>query len=178
MRNSVSLAILILILSSCASPVIRQPQVNPTLIENSRQTLVAEFQLTAIVEQQVLPTLQPTINSLPTVGSIAGALSYPSEFLPGLLIIAYRSDTTEYYSITTLDNQGTYQMDNLSPGIYHVVAYYQSLTAGYSQAVPCGLRVDCTDHSLIDVVVTAGGLTTDVNPTDWYAPAGTFPAQP
>jgi hypothetical protein len=171
MRKSVSLAILILILSGCASPVIRQPEVNPTLIESSRQTLVAEFQLTAIVEQQVLPTLQP-------MGSIAGALSYPSEFLPGLLIIAYRSGTTEYYSITTLDNQGTYQMDNLSPGIYHVVAYYQSLSAGYSQAVLCGLRVDCTDHSLIDVVVTAGGLTTDVNPTDWYAPAGTFPAQP
>jgi hypothetical protein len=112
------------------------------------------------------------------MGSISGSLSYPSEFLPGLLVVAFRSGTAEFYSISTLDNQGTYQMDDLPPGTYHVVAYYQNLSAGYSQAVPCGLSVNCSDHSLIDVVVTAGNLTMGVNPTDWYAPSGSFPAKP
>jgi hypothetical protein len=178
LKKSVLLALLILSVAACSGPDKHQMEVNPTLIDISRQTLVAELQQTAIVEHQILPTLQPTINSLPTVGSITGTLSYPSEFLPGLLIIAYRSGTTEYYSISTLDSQGTYQMDNLPSGTYHVVAYYQSLSAGFSQAVPCGLRVDCTDHNLIDVVVMAGNVTMGVNPTDWYAPAGAFPAKP
>ncbi len=36
----------------------------------------------------------------------------------------------------------------------------------------------CTDHTLIDVKVEADTVTSDVNPGDWYAPAGSFPTDP
>ena len=177
MKKIILLAIVLLSLSGCSNPVPQQG-VDPTQIENARQTLVAGMQLTEIVGLQMIPTLQPANDQFTSVGSISGSLSYPSEFLPGLLIIAYRSGTAEFYSMATVDGQATYQIDNLPPGTYHVVAYYQTLSAGYSQAVPCGLSVNCTDHSLIDVIVVTGSVTMDVNPTDWYAPAGTFPAKP
>jgi len=44
--------------------------------------------------------------------------------------------------------------------------------------VPCGLADGCNDQSFIDVTVTAGSTTADINPGDWYADAGTFPPIP
>ena len=44
--------------------------------------------------------------------------------------------------------------------------------------VPCGLQYGCNDHSLIDVVVPAGGQASGVDPADFYADPGTFPPNP
>lgn len=123
------------------------------------------------------------INPIPTVqstGSIAGQLSYPSNFIPAQTIVAFSTDGPGYYYVTTADNQSTYQIDNLPSGNYYVVAYLQdgSLSAGYSQAVLCGLSAECTDYSLVSVPVTAGQVTNNINPQDWYAPPGSFPALP
>jgi hypothetical protein len=52
------------------------------------------------------------------------------------------------------------------------------LAGGYTQAVPCGLSVNCTDHSLIPVQVNNGVVTQNINPGDWYAPEGSFPSYP
>ncbi len=115
-------------------------------------------------------------------GSIAGQLSYPSEFIPSQAIVAYVAEGSpqDYYYIITNEGTSSYQFDNLPPGNYYVVAYVVGggLSAGYSQAVPCGLTVACTDHSLISVSVIAGQVTQGVNPQDWYAPEGSFPAYP
>jgi hypothetical protein len=65
--------------------------------------------------------------------------------------------------------------------MYHVVSYKigpDTLAGGYTQMVPCGLAYGCNDHSFIDVIVTAGQTTADINPGDWYADAGTFPPIP
>ncbi len=74
--------------------------------------------------------------------------------------------------------------------LYYAVAYPYSadtytapapgspvLAGGYTNAVPCGLSVDCTDHSLIAITVIAGQTIT-VDPGDWYAPEGAFPPMP
>jgi len=45
-----------------------------------------------------------------------------------------------------------------------------NLGGSYSQAVPCGLSVDCTDHSLIPVTVNAGQDVTGIDVCDWYGP--------
>ncbi len=115
-------------------------------------------------------------------GSIAGQLSYPSEFIPSQAIIAYVAGGSpfDYYYMITNEGTSSYQLDNLPPGNYYVVAYVTGggLSAGYSEAVPCGLTVACTDHSLISVSVTGGQVTQGVNPQDWYAPEGSFPAYP
>jgi hypothetical protein len=116
----------------------------------------------------------------PAFGSISGQLSYPSEGIPPLRVVAFNLGTGQYYFIDTVQNQGSYKIENLPAGIYHVVAYVpgNDNSGGYSQAVPCGLSVACSNHSLIDVQVFPGQESTGVNPGDWYAPPGSFPPNP
>jgi hypothetical protein len=114
-------------------------------------------------------------------GSIAGQLSYPSSFIPSMVVVAYEIGGQNYRYVITNVNSTTYQIDDLPPGNYYVVAYpadTPSYPGGYSQSVPCGLSVGCTDHSLIPVSVTSGEVTEGINPGDFYAPEGTFPAYP
>ncbi|MFN8401730.1 MAG: carboxypeptidase-like regulatory domain-containing protein [Anaerolineales bacterium] len=117
---------------------------------------------------------------MPALGSITGKLSYPSSFIPSMTVVALNAKTADYYYVITNENAGTYQIDNLPPGSYYVVAYPgndSSYPGGYSQAVPCGLDASCSDHSLIPVDVN-GQLVTGIDPGDFYAPPGTFPASP
>lgn len=133
------------------------------------------------------PTLPQEIyapQSDSATGSISGKLSYPSEGVPPLYVFAFSAANINlYYYVTTVQNQSTYQIDDLPPGNYYVVAYPvntagNGFSGGYSQAVPCGLAAQCTDHSLIPVSATGGQVTQDANPGDWYANPGTFPAFP
>lgn len=123
-------------------------------------------------------------------GGISGGLSYPSEFIPPLRVVAFRlvngQLSGEFSFVQTSQNQTSFQVDGLAPGQYWVVAYTipegdgipQGLAGGYSQGVPCGLSVECTDHSLITVEVLAGQVTGGIDPADWYAPEGAFPEDP
>lgn len=119
-------------------------------------------------------------NPSPAYGKISGKLSYPSEFIPPQRVVASNIDTGDFYFVDTGENQATYVIEDLQPGIYHLVAYVSdpNFAAGFSHAVPCGLSVDCTDHSLIEVIVNPGEETNNVDPGDWYAPDGTFPLDP
>ena len=95
-------------------------------------------------------------------------------------MVAFKQGTGEYYYVETAAGQGTYHLEYLPSGIYTVVAYTKdgNSAGGYTQAVPCGLTVDCNDHNLIPVMVDPGVETTGVNPFDWYAPEGIFPPYP
>lgn len=121
-----------------------------------------------------------TVTATPEPGSISGALSYPSSFIPPLRVVAFQVNGFNYRYVDTMQNQATYQITGLAPGLYHVVAYLMdgSYAGGYSQMVPCGLSASCTDHSLIDVEVKSGQDTPSINPGDWYAPVGAFPLMP
>ncbi len=118
--------------------------------------------------------LQPT-----STGLITGNLSYPSEHIPALTIIATRLDNGKntYYSLETVDGQSSYAL-RVDPGVYQVVAYYGGFAGGYTQSVFCGLGLNCSDHSLLPVLVQAGDILSNINPGDWYAPAGSFPTRP
>jgi hypothetical protein len=123
-------------------------------------------------------------------GSISGNLSYPSEFIPPLRVVAFRVEngtwTQKYIYVDTNLNANTYQVDGLEPGFYWITAYTipnsggasPGLAGGYSQAVLCGLSVDCTDHSLVAVEVKPGIVTGGADPGDWYAPEGSFLPNP
>ncbi len=117
-------------------------------------------------------------------GSIEGNLSYPSEGIPPMAVVAYRvgGQPNEYYYVVTNANQSTYLLENIPEGSYTILAYPMlegnTLAGGYTQAVPCGLLANCTDHSLIPVPVSAGQDTLGADPIDWYAPQGTFPPNP
>jgi hypothetical protein len=116
----------------------------------------------------------------PQTGMIAGSLSYPSEWIPPLRVVAFDAATMAAAgSVDTQENDSFYTIE-LPVGTYYVVAYTMDgmLSGGYSQAVPCGLTVACTDHSLIPVQVLANMSVPDIDPGDWYAPPGSFPPMP
>lgn len=122
-------------------------------------------------------TVTPDVNQ---TGQIEGTLGYPSSGIPPLEVYAINTQKDEVYMIETEQNQTEFIFSGLPVGIYHVVAYTTDggLSGGYSKAVECGLTVECTDHSLVDVDVKAGAVTQDVEVKDWYAPEGTFPNKP
>ena len=139
------------------------------------------------------PTSEPPATAEPTAtppGSISGKLSYPSEFIPPLRVVAFRVEngawTQQYVYVNTMLNASTYQIDGLEPGFYWVTAYTipnndgapAGLAGGYTQAVLCGLSAACTDHSLVAVEVKSGMVTGNVDPGDWYATEGSFLPNP
>lgn len=88
---------------------------------------------------------------------------------------------SNYFYVDTLHGQAEYTISELPAGMYHIVSYLMdsdTLAGGYTQMVPCRLQAGCDDHSFIDVTVTAGQTTTDIDPGDWYADAGAFPPMP
>jgi hypothetical protein len=113
-------------------------------------------------------------------GTVTGSLSYPSEGIPPLRVVAFDALSLDpAASVETVAGQSSYSIP-LPGGVYLIVAYTLDgrLAGGYTAAVLCGLSVDCTDHQLIAVPV-AGGMAVDgIDPGDWYAPEGTFPPAP
>ncbi len=112
--------------------------------------------------------------------AILGQLSYPSEGIPPLKVVAFDVITqAPVASVETEAGQSSYSL-SVPDGIYYVVAYTQDgqLAGGYTNAVPCGLSVECTDHSLLPVPAANGTATDGIDPADWYAPAGSFPPAP
>lgn len=112
-------------------------------------------------------------------GSISGSLSFPSEGIPALTVVAWSlSEEGVYYYTTTQAGSSYYQIPNLPIGMYQVVAYSGEFAGGFSYAVPCGLTASCTDHGLVYVEVFAGVDSYGTDPIDWYAPEGAFPSNP
>jgi hypothetical protein len=132
--------------------------------------------VTIILDQRDPKAQRPT-------GIITGSLGYPAGGVPPITVYALRVDldSMRWVSVNTIANQTAYMIADVEPGVYVVVAYLQSggdFAGGYSEAVPCGLTVACTDHTLIPITVTAGETTIGVNVRDWYAPPGAFPLRP
>jgi len=77
------------------------------------------------------------------------------------------------------ENQASYTVV-LPPGQYIAFAYLDSgadLAGSYSNAVPCGLSVECTDHAPLPFEVKPGEITQGIDLCDWYAP-DSMPANP
>lgn len=189
MKKDFILCLAVFLLAACM-PAQPSPAVSLTdtpavsaIVSQTFAAMTANAPLPATVEAaSPTPTLTPTppVTATPEPGSISGALSYPSEFIPPLRVAAFRVDGQYYRYVDTMQNQSAYQITGLVPGLYHVVAYTMDglLAGGYTRAVPCGLSVDCTDHSLIDVEVKPGQDTPNIHPADWYAPLDAFPPMP
>jgi hypothetical protein len=117
-----------------------------------------------------------------STGSITGSLSYPSEFIPAMIVVAFQRDSDSYWYVETAENQSSYRIDNLPDGYYRVVAYAMNgaLAGGYTQGVACYQVEDCTStsHELVDIPVNIGQVVTDVDPVDWLPPEGVYPPYP
>lgn len=137
-------------------------------------------------EDQVIDEVTEGNSPSPTesqkeVGVIKGVLGYPSSGIPPLTVYALSAkDGGKNFFVKTAQDQGSFSIEDVDPGTYHIVAYTEDskLSGGWSKMVPCGLSVDCKDHTLINVEVKAGETAGGIEVRDWYAPEGTFPVKP
>lgn len=113
-------------------------------------------------------------------GTITGNLSYPSEGIPPLKVVAFDARSqSPVATVETEAGQSTYSL-SVPIGAYYVVAYTLDgrMAGGYTFAALCGLSAECTDHTLMPVGVAPGYPPEDIDPADWYAPEGSFPPMP
>lgn len=157
--------------------IVKAGEVTPNINPGDWYNHISEFPAMPVI--QGAQSLATPIPGPAAIGTISGQLSYPSSFIPALTIVAFDVNSANHYFTTTNENQSTFTL-GVPPGSYYVVAYTLdgTISAGYTQAVPCGLQASCTDHTLIPVNVIIGQTTNQVNPQDWYAPPGSFPAKP
>lgn len=104
-------------------------------------------------------------------GAVTGKLCYPSEVLPTMTIYLKDVDSDGVLTKNTQINEANYEFLDVPEGTYVAYAYPQGqseLGGGYTQAVPCGLTVECTDHSLIEIPVAADETVSGVDICDWY----------
>lgn len=127
----------------------------------------------------------PARDFFPATGTVNGQeLMFPASAIPSLRISFFNPDGSLQAYTDTAPGQNHYSID-LPVGIYTVVAYSiagngftEGTAGGYTPAVACGLSVDCNDHSLIPITVTAGVTLDGINPNDYYAPENSFPPMP
>jgi hypothetical protein len=192
MKRTITLSIIIIvlaaILAACQPITIIIGQSTPTATQEAvGPTQPTDTEPNPVPTETTAPTSEPSPSLAPATGSIQGNLGYPSEVIPELRIVAFLYGTDTFYTLDTEFNQTCYQLDGLPEGNYHVVAYTRGgesfpagLAGGFTQAVVCGMHEGCTDHSMVDVTVTAGHVAEGVHLTDWLVPLPpmTQPGQP
>jgi len=149
-------------------------------LEQALATLPAGMDVVMPTLPVELPGLGPGGEITDLGGTLSGSLSYPSEGIPALKVVAFDAISGDAAaSIDTAAGQSSYSLP-VPPGMYNIVAYTLDgkLAGGYTMAVLCGLSAECTDHSLIPIPVAGGVEVSDIDPADWYAPEGTFPPAP
>jgi hypothetical protein len=124
------------------------------------------------------PILTPTPSMKPSnvKGTIEGSLSYPSEGIPQNMIVCAENESLKDPICTSQkinDSKYTYGTGyklQVPEGKYFVYAKLpeNDYSAYYSNFVTCGLSVNCTDHTPIEVTVRGNQVTTNVDPGDWY----------
>ena len=87
-----------------------QTVLNPPVVVDS-STPTPTFTLTAGASQTA------TVTATPVPGSISGTLSYPSSFIPPLRVVAFQVNGFNYRWVDTMENQTTYQITGLAPGV-------------------------------------------------------------
>ncbi len=144
----------------------------PTPLPNTPTPSIAKPTLAPPIGPTAPPVAKPT-QPPPQPGSISGKLCYPSSYIPPMTIYAVDQQANKWFKTQSKGPaDASYSLDNIAPGTYLVYAWLDEGQMGgsYSQAVPCGLDVKCTDHSLIPVVVQPGQQVTNIDVCDWYGP--------
>jgi hypothetical protein len=158
-KKLLALILLSLIAAACAP-------LSPTLevgIVNETQPAIA-----TPTPQVSIPTQTP--QPIGVKGSVQGSICFLSESIPPMTLYFQDQGTGELTELNTDEGQNGFQLE-LDPGTYVAFAYVldKSLGGMYSQAVPCGLTTECSDHGLIAFDVPAGGSIEGVDICDWYA---------
>lgn len=120
---------------------------------------------------------RPTPAAAP--GRVSGSVCYPGDKNPPLVLYLENTATGALVKQEIPPHRPRYTL-GLPPGEY--IAY--ALTVGtevagvYSEAVPCGLEVACTDHRPRPFQVKSGKTTAKIDLCDWYNAPGRVAPHP
>ncbi len=115
-----------------------------------------------------------------TTGVVKGTVCYPSEYIPAMNVYLKNKESGKIYSLEIEENQKPFKFKDIPKGNYIAFAYtVQEVSTdannkssiangGYTKAVPCGLTVDCKDHSLLIFKVENGKTTKNIQICDWF----------
>ena len=115
-----------------------------------------------------------------TTGVVQGKLCFPSEYIPVMNVYLKASNSNTIYKLVSKENEQTFTFKKIPEGSYVAFAYTTEATlldlnnkkskgsGGYTRFVPCGLSVDCKDHTLINFKVQKGKTTNAISICDWY----------
>jgi hypothetical protein len=115
-----------------------------------------------------------------TSGTVKGTVCYPSEYIPAMNVYLKNKETSKIYSLDIKENQKPFKFKKIPAGNYIAFAYtVQEISTdannksaiangGYTHAVPCGLTVECKDHSLLVFKVVNGKTTKNIEICDWF----------
>ena len=111
--------------------------------------------------------------NISVAGNVKVKLTYPSDAgMPSLNVYLKNTLTNKIYSYTTKGDEYNYEFKNIPAGKYIAYCYLNepnaTLSAGYTKFVPCGLSVNCKDHSFIEFDVTEKGTMDNIDIGDWY----------
>ena len=112
------------------------------------------------------------------MGTITGSLTFPSEGIPAdMMVHAVNLDTGKEY--TTMEqlkgSEYTYGVGysiEVPAGRYNVYGMTSQMSgtkAYYNKFITCGMSVECTDTSKIEVTVEAGENVADITVGDWWS---------
>jgi hypothetical protein len=115
-----------------------------------------------------------------TTGVVQGKLCYPSEYVPAMNVYLKAEGSNKVYKLVSKENQQVFTFKKIPEGSYIAFAYTteaitldlsnnkSKATGGFTRFVPCGLSVDCKDHTLINFNVQKGKTTSAISICDWY----------
>jgi hypothetical protein len=110
-----------------------------------------------------------------------GVLCYPSDYyIPEMTVYLRQTNSDKVYKLTTKENQSLFKFKDIPFGEYCCYAYTLDSTiedtngiktkaiGGYTKAVPCGLTIDCNDHTLINFKIDSISSKDTISICDFY----------
>jgi hypothetical protein len=165
-RTLLALAVLTLTAIFCGGTA---PAQGDTEAAATLQALTAQaVVMPTAVTKAVTPSPEP-----PSTGGISGQVTLNVKS-PFIRVVAFQVGSDQYFSINLQTGQTAYEINDLPPGAYRVLAYTAPTqssvpaTGAYTQYVICGMSSACTDHTLINVEVFAGQVRPNVNLLDTF----------
>jgi hypothetical protein len=112
----------------------------------------------------------------PRPATITGKLSYPSDYIPeDMRVCAERTESPDRncsaaFKVSNGRRLYTLTVPAGSYRIYAETRAWPGYKAYYTEAVTCGLGINCSSHEPITVKVASGEKRAEINPQDWYKP--------
>jgi hypothetical protein len=142
-------------------------------------TDVIVIESTATPTEPPLPTDTPAPSPTLLAVNVTGEVCFPDGEIPSMTAYFEATDSESLVELPIAAGQSSYSV-KLSEGIYIAYAWLPDFSRGglYSRAVPCGLNVECEDHTVLAFSVSEEALVSGIDICDWYAGPFNVPYPP